>query len=134
MKTLKLHSMYIQCGYSFKNLNLTIYSKYLILNWATTSIWNWSIITWKRHGHGDRCNFFSYNLSLWMDRNVRPYLYHRLVSFSTFVRCRRHCHLCKLFAFSSSFQKPQFQPNFALSIIGLKGFKFVQIKKKMWVR
>ena len=42
-------------------------------------------------------------------------------------RCRR-CH--KLFTFSSSSPKPlgQFQPNLAQSILGWRGFKFVQMK------
>ena len=38
--------------------------------------------------------------------------------------------VCKLFRFSTSSQEPlgQFQPNLALSILGLRGFKFVQMK------
>ena len=52
------------------------------------------------------------------------------VSFSDqnlFIVCRR-CR--KLFTFSSSSQEPlgQFQPNLAQSILGWRGFKFVQMK------
>ena len=38
--------------------------------------------------------------------------------------------VCKLFTFSSSSPEPQglFQPNLAQSILGWRGFKFVQIK------
>ena len=38
--------------------------------------------------------------------------------------------VCKLFTFSSSFPEPlsQFQPNLAESILGSRGFKFVQMK------
>ena len=45
-------------------------------------------------------------------------------------RCRHRCHCHKLFTFSSSSPEPlgQFQPNLAQSILGWKGFKFVQMK------
>ena len=38
--------------------------------------------------------------------------------------------VCKLFLFSTSSQEPlgQFQPNLAQSILGWRGFKFVQMK------
>ena len=44
-------------------------------------------------------------------------------------RCRR-CRCRKLFIFSSSSPEPlgQFQPNLAQSVLGLRGFKFVQMK------
>ena len=48
------------------------------------------------------------------------------------VVCRLCCCRCrrKLFTFSSSSPEPlgQFQPNLAQSILGWRGFKFVQIK------
>ena len=57
------------------------------------------------------------------------------VSFSdqnlSVVRRRCRCRRCrKLFTFSSSSQEPlgQFQPNLAQSILGWRGFKFVQMK------
>ena len=46
-------------------------------------------------------------------------------------RCRRRrCRCRKLFTFSSSSPEPlgQFQPNLAQSILGWRGFKFVQMK------
>ena len=45
----------------------------------------------------------------------------------TFVHCPS---VCKIFTFSSSSQEPlvQFQPNLAQSILGWRGFKFVQMK------
>ena len=43
---------------------------------------------------------------------------------------RRRCRCRKLFIFSSSSPEPlgQFQPNLAQSVLGLRGFKFVQMK------
>ena len=45
-------------------------------------------------------------------------------------RRRRRCRCRKLFTFSSSSQEPlgQFQQNLAQSILGWRGFKFVQMK------
>ena len=46
------------------------------------------------------------------------------------VRPSVHPSVCKLFTFSSSSPEPlsQFQPNLAQSILGWRGFKFVQMK------
>ena len=47
-------------------------------------------------------------------------------------RCRRRWRCRKLFTFSSSSPEPlcQFQPNLAQSILGWRGFKFIQIFMK----
>ena len=45
-------------------------------------------------------------------------------------RCRRRRRCFKHFTFSSSSPEPigQFQPNLAQSILGCRGFKFIQMK------
>ena len=81
---------------------------------------------------------FHYMTSMISPRTMTPtqFLAHLAESsselfWSPFVRRLSVCpSVCKLFLFSTSSQEPlgQFQPNLAQSILGLRGFKFVQMK------
>ena len=68
-------------------------------------------------------NYYSYIICQKPDEDQVSFSDHNL-----FVVHRRCCR--KLFTFSSSSPEPlgQFQPNMAQSILGLRGFKFVQMK------